>query len=316
MILLITFIAHSLLNYLNLRLKNRKLKVDILMNEDESEMFLFNESSFDNLAANFDYSNVVTNKSTFNSTFDLKMTTTDINDNETEYFEINSINPIEKHFDFENSDIETSCSESFCLSESNLTIATKRSFSSSVTSSSFKSNRTVKCASFRNKTVLKSKINKYLKSQSLVLDQTDYLSFLNDFNSKQKKFKSKYERFNNASKFYRRQRKRTSTIRQHLSFASSGNIVPVLRATSYKPSIKVEKLLNDTRGMRKYLIDYNCLMSTNKTTCLNDSNKHINDSLLFEKFRSSFLNENSVLNETEFYQSTSNRCSSGYLSDC
>lgn len=30
---------------------------------------------------------------------------------------------------------------------------------------------------------------------------------------------------------------------------------------SYKPSFKVEKLLNDSRGMKKYLIDYDCLMA-------------------------------------------------------
>lgn len=33
---------------------------------------------------------------------------------------------------------------------------------------------------------------------------------------------------------------------------------------SYKPSFKVEKLLNDSRGMKKYLIDYDCLMTSSK----------------------------------------------------
>ena len=32
----------------------------------------------------------------------------------------------------------------------------------------------------------------------------------------------------------------------------------------YKPSFKVEKLLNDSRGMKKYLIDYDCLMKSSK----------------------------------------------------
>ena len=37
-----------------------------------------------------------------------------------------------------------------------------------------------------------------------------------------------------------------------------------LNLVSYKQPTKVEKLLNDSRGMRKYLIDYNGLMSHQK----------------------------------------------------
>lgn len=42
------------------------------------------------------------------------------------------------------------------------------------------------------------------------------------------------------------------------------NIANKLNLRFYKPSGKVEKLLNDSRGMKKYLIDYDILMSQKK----------------------------------------------------
>jgi hypothetical protein len=294
----------------------------------------------------------------FNSTFDSNTKTAavaatvvnnDLGNQIDDYFELNSINPIntsdltiltEKNFELLNSDDEStpsSSSESFCL-EPQLT--KKKMTSSSRKNLLFRSmlsnrnciNNNNKShpltTSFRNKTVLRSKLNRYLKSRSLVMDHNaslncesfdQYLAFMNELNSKNKKFRSKYERFSNANKFYKRQqRKRTSTIKHSLSSTSIGHLsLCETNPSTYKPSVKVEKLLNDTRGMRKYLIDYEFLMS-NKTNFTNETTKQINDSLLFEKFRSSFLNENSMLDSSEliFQQTSSNRCSSGYLSDC
>ena len=320
-------------------------------------MFLFNESSFDNLAGHFEYSSVV-GKNTFllNSTFDSNVkaaasvclavdnVSANQNNNDDDYFELNSINPIntsdltiltEKNFDLLNSDdesIESSCSESFCLepqlTKTALTTSSRKNlfFRSMLSNNNNKSHPLT--TSLRSKTALRSKLNRYLKSRSLVMDPSvslnsesfdQYLAFMNELNSKNKKFRSKYERFSYANKFYKRQqRKRTSTIKHSLSSASIGHLnLGETNPTTYKPSVKVEKLLNDTRGMRKYLIDYDFLMS-NKANFTNETTKQINDSLLFEKFRSSFLNENSVLDSSEFMfqQTSSNRCSSGYLSDC
>lgn len=115
----------------------------------------------------------------------------------------------------------------------------------------------------------------------------------------------------------------------------------------YRPSFKVEKLLNDSRGMKKYLIDYDFLMlsssqqqhpriTKSKTISLNnlssykfedDDNDMINnvdsdDNLFIDKCVSK-QQENDCF-EMDYFEEDddenvnsikSNRCSSGYLSD-
>ena len=137
------------------------------------------------------------------------------------------------------------------------------------------------------------------------------------------------------------------------------SLVNVLSSSSLmlwdsKPSVKVEKLLNDSRGMRKYLIDYNdCLMTTQKLQLNNETDMDLsmlikasqmcsmstpNSPKFFKSYKStSHLNRNlrkrsrrtpaSSLNKSlpnpsqcNDFNSTkclsSNRSSSGYLTDC
>jgi len=58
------------------------------------------------------------------------------------------------------------------------------------------------------------------------------------------------------------QNTRDEMLTPNVTVSSSKNETSNLK--SYKPSFKVEKLLNDSRGMKKYLIDYDCLMTSSK----------------------------------------------------
>lgn len=334
MLLLITFIAHSLINYFNKRIKSnrRTLRVDPCtartQPDDETEMFLFNESSFDNLAAQFDYSTVIRH-TIINSTFDSLLLRPEIHDiNEEEYFELNtqqqqqinttnstSLNLTEKNYEFElNSTINSDDNESSTCSDSiYLSDLTMPKLTAPVVVQKSKSFR----YSYRyfNKSLSRVRLNRYLKSRSLIIDANSSLDSFPLLNKR---------RF--SARLSRRQfRKRTSTLRSHnvslqsshssdslvaFTFSSRRSSLVAQTNQTYKPPTKIEKLLNDTRGMRKYLIDYDCLMSNNQCAKTNNesTNRYFNG-----KYCSSFLNDDADL---VYYQSSSNRCSSGYLSDC
>lgn len=103
---------------------------------------------------------------------------------------------------------------------------------------------------------------------------------------KQRRVRSKLDRTNQAknSRRYEDATPVAVTRRSRIVNASA----------TYRPSFKVEKLLNDSRGMKKYLIDYDCL---------------------FEQPAAKQMDLKPVGLDTDegVY---SNRCSSGYLSDC
>ena len=168
---------------------------------------------------------------------------------------------------------------------------------------------------------LSSESSSSLKSIILKNDRIKFKSFLSQsLNNCSKKLKKKFmprsERVKNALNFYRRRR--------------SGPISTPQRI--YRPSFKVEKLLKDSRGMRKYLIDYNCLMYQNNINF--DDNSY----LLIERLNAINFNDNEDLFSTSSFsdnldnfkrfsnslnfdsglkkRTNSNRCSSGYLSDC
>lgn len=120
---------------------------------------------------------------------------------------------------------------------------------------------------------------------------------------KTKRFRSKMERLNHTRNFYSRRNRTTG-----------GEVVEATPRRGvklgYKPSFKVEKLLNDSRGMKKYLIDYDCLMHTQ----LGSGKKLENETL---KCASSLSISNGNDEEkVDMALPYSNRCSSGYLSDC
>jgi hypothetical protein len=208
----------------------------------------------------------------------------------------------------------------------------------------------------------------------------------NNNNNKQKKFRTRIERSKNERKFYQRQRTSSAKIslldlneliklkrnlfedehqinkEQHKQPQCDTNnlelIIQQLKQAAsadaraqnlklYRPSFKVEKLLNDSRGMKKYLIDYDFLMlsssqqqqqqqypriSKSKTISLNNlssynyddllNNVDIDDNIFIEKsvefkqendcFEMDYLEEDDDENVNSI---KSNRCSSGYLSD-
>lgn len=145
-------------------------------------------------------------------------------------------------------------------------------------------------------------------------------------NSKKTKiFRSKLERLNQTRKFYLRRRggrfvnvkaastTTTTVTRPVASTQNTGRI--------YRPSFKVEKLLNDSRGMKKYLIDYDVLMCPAKQPATDQS--YLSSTSLVQQQKSAqkpiaaspilFDKQNDQPVE---YMPYSNRCSSGYLSDC
>lgn len=158
--------------------------------------------------------------------------------------------------------------------------------------------------------------------------------------SRSKKLRSRTERLRQARNFYQRHQ-RTSSLDVPVN---AKNFV----SNKYRPSFKVEKLLNDSRGMKKYLIDYDGLMShknqpENKNTIsLNNLDSLCNESNSFLSSSAESLTSNDfdLNNDYEFSCSnlrgalvfedslddkeislnlnppSSNRCSSGYLSDC
>jgi hypothetical protein len=85
-------------------------------------------------------------------------------------------------------------------------------------------------------------------------------------NGKSKRYLPKCERNRIAHKFYRRNRAPASNVNNIAKFNETilNRMSTNFNLVSYKQPSKVEKLLNDSRGMRKYLIDYDGLMSHQK----------------------------------------------------
>jgi len=73
-------------------------------------------------------------------------------------------------------------------------------------------------------------------------------------------------KFTNMSRRVRRQRRALVNQQRHRSTTATSSTEMVNKKSDmkYKPSLKVEKLLNDSRGMRKYLLDYDSIMSFSK----------------------------------------------------
>jgi hypothetical protein len=71
---------------------------------------------------------------------------------------------------------------------------------------------------------------------------------------------------NKLSRRVRRQRRALVNQLRNRSAATNSSTENVNKRSNlkYKPSFKVEKLLNDSRGMRKYLLDYDSIMSFSK----------------------------------------------------
>lgn len=196
-------------------------------------------------------------------------------------------------------------------------------------------------------------IRKQLSLRNKVLTKVKMCD--NSFQSqspKNKRFLPKKERNRIAGKFNKRAR--TSSKIANVKLVEFNNSLlktmsKNLKLASYKPSTKVEKLLNDTRGMRKYMIDYDGLMTQRQQNFVNltyaslvnisaanatlDSSKMISHSLktlsstprinkldlIKSHLRASIRNRSVCVNQRDLTMTNklaSNRSSSGYLTDC
>jgi len=214
---------------------------------------------------------------------------------------------------------------------------------------------------------LRKKILTKPSNNSLILQES-----LNSPSIKPKRYMQKSERNRIAYKYYRRNKLHENNIVNIPKFneTTMNRMSKNLNLVSYKQSSKVEKLLNDSRGMRKYLIDYDGLMlhqkkkqltnltyasllnitSNNTTQIVNHSSRSSSPKLnisslksascpsrLVHGFNSSVsrslyrsknlkttsdrtMSGNTLTESTNFAivssQCSSNRCSSGYLTEC
>lgn len=113
---------------------------------------------------------------------------------------------------------------------------------------------------------------------------------------RQRRLRSKLERLNQTRNFY--SRRTTEPSPTSTTMVTSPTKRSRNNTTVYRPSFKVEKLLNDSRGMKKYLIDYDCLLLEQPSL-----KKPVVDQLMYDF-------------DIDGRLPYSNRCSSGYLSDC
>ena len=137
----------------------------------------------------------------------------------------------------------------------------------------------------------------------------------------------------------RRTRRRSNKLLKPIRTLLVQSVCRVPEATSafYKRSCKVEKLLNDSRGMKKYLIDYDDMCELMRSS--NNNTTPAAEAILEPESSSSSSSSSSAAfslseNEAEltrlvlgldsiseenkpnsFSSASSNRCSSGYLSD-
>ena len=195
-----------------------------------------------------------------------------------------------------------------------------------------------KPVSLRNKLLAKVKISEEFYQQQ---------------SPKSKRFLPKKERNRIACKLNKRDRTSSKTSNIKLVEFNTSLLKKMsknLNLASYKPSTKVEKLLNDTRGMRKYMIDYDGLMvqrqhnfvnltysslvnltNSNNLTLesskllLSNSLKALSNTprinrldLLKPHLRASIRNRSVCVNQRDSTANklSSNRSSSGYLTDC
>lgn len=145
---------------------------------------------------------------------------------------------------------------------------------------------------------------------------------------RQRRLRSKLERLNQTRNFYSRRHPYEATVSSvvavdQISFSTATSASTAAAAcrrrnnsTVYRPSFKVEKLLNDSRGMKKYLIDYDCLLLLDQQHSCH--NKRVGQmSHQPSSFESSQMNNDLLDNDMiDGRLPYSNRCSSGYLSDC
>lgn len=372
MILLITFIAHHLLKYINLRL-NRTINRDLSSNEPE--LFLFNES-FDANLLNLKQKSIDSlNENDLYNSFELMKNLNKLYANEPIQFENESICAMDS-FDFDsvNQNESMEVSDYIDLDDSvfntilfednknnSIQFENAKDFESMLTKSDTKilllkdPKYENLCQSLGFFTKSNSSFASFsstpsaarTKAKSFKCFKSSVFSKMND-SSKTKKFRSRIERLRQTKNFYRRQR--TSSLNVQ-TMTQIENVFTQIendnnKVKSYKPSFKVEKLLNDSRGMKKYLIDYDFLMSHQRkrknTVSLNNLNSLRNEldttaSLLSSSTNSMSsidikLNENDEWcdklrgplfcdiddkeNSLQMNIPSSNRCSSGYLSDC
>lgn len=130
--------------------------------------------------------------------------------------------------------------------------------------------------------------------------------------NRQRRLRSKLERLNQTRNFYSRRihhvKSSNSSFTITRRLGSHNNALS--SSADYRPSFKVEKLLNDSRGMKKYLIDYDCLVEQQQyqERLQYSPSAHIRPS----SYESSLTNDEEISGRMPY----SNRCSSGYLSDC
>lgn len=133
--------------------------------------------------------------------------------------------------------------------------------------------------------------------------------------NRQRRLRSKLERVNETRNFYSRRNHhiKSSTSSYTVTRRFGNQINAMSSSADYRPSFKVEKLLNDSRGMKKYLIDYDCLVEQQQyQEKLKKDLYSPSSQIRPSSYDSSLINDEEINGRMPY----SNRCSSGYISDC
>lgn len=413
MLLLLSFLAHSIIRFLSKQIvhqnapnDNKEDHTSEQNNSDaENEVFLFNESSFANLfeSSKFntidaaevpgidDYINLFnqseksfkllgTDEDFFSELTEetlksLEISGFDLNDNENQLLDsspassprfnslFNSLSSMDIDLNqMKDSNDSTSAMDNYNFFEDERLI--NESIIASCTLTSDMNIRDLNTTSSSNVSQVSSEntgcqvstpkqrgIRKQLSLRNKVLSKVKCCDNSFQQSPKNKRFLPKKERNRIAGKFNKRAR--TSSKINNVKLVEFNNSLlkkmsKNLKLASYKPSTKVEKLLNDTRGMRKYMIDYDGLMTQRQQNFVNltyaslvnitanatlESSRMISYSLktlsstprinkldlIKSHLRASIRNRSVCVNQRDLTSTNklaSNRSSSGYLTDC
>lgn len=372
MLLLLSFLAHSIIRFLSKQRitksreatdNNNTTSQDNNNNDNsdaENEVFLFNESSFVNL---FDSSkfNTIMSETNFNLLSQsekslkflgtdedffselteenlklLEMTNFDLNSLTEELLDscsiastprFNSLFNSLTSMDLENCEIKDTDSL-YGLDNENFTFEDEKLINESIIASCTltSENMNESISSYSNLSEFSSQESQKSSTPIVIKRKRKSMplkeSVINS-PSKHKKFLPKCERNRIAHKFYKRTRANPKSVQMvRISDTMLKQMSQDLKLASYKPSDKVEKLLNDSRGMLKYMVDYEGSDEINPKNFVNltyaslmnltNSNPTILESTkMFSNSLKSISSTPSISNKF-----SSNRSSSGYLTDC
>lgn len=377
MLLLLSFLAHSIIKFLSKRIQiNPELikTENVDQSDAENEVFLFNESSFVNLFDSSKFNSIVSDKNFTNLVEDSAKSFKLLDSDEDFYSELNEDNLKLIEMSglglYDDALLDSSIYSSPRYNSLFNSLASMDSQTKEIKDSDsiygiendvfFEDEKLINESLIESCTLTEERDFNDKSSYSDISEVLSSSSFEHITNStpiqpnrkrkltqqteqsKPKKFLPKLDRNRNARRFYNRNSRTSSKKIRISSFNDTilHKMTKNLKLSSYKPSNKVEKLLNDSRGMRKYLIDYDGMMpepraltnltyasllnitntatvyksASNLSRCLRSISCTTRNRLRSRATSVSYAHSKTTISENN--KLSCNRSSSGYLTDC